>query len=165
MSESGQRKRVVKALKPLHGIPVENPVRPGTPDVNYIEGWIELKWLRRWPANSWTNVRIDHFTIQQRRFLRDRYERGGNAWLLLQVGREWLLFTGLDAYNYVGKVTREGLYKVARMRWTKGLVDEDLRICLTRDWENWNGLPIVRPFSSFDVGGTRTRSRHLSDLA
>ena len=158
MSESGQRKRIIKALRPLHGIPVENPVRPGTPDVNYIEGWIELKWMRRWPTRDYTMVRLPHFTMQQRRFLRDRYEKGGNAWLLLQVGKEWLLFTGRDACDYVGQVSRKGLYKTARVRWTKGLVDEDRRICLTRDWENWNGLPIVRPSSSFDAGSARVSS-------
>ena len=144
MSEQGQRRRVLRALKPLHAVPVENPAKPGTPDVNYIEGWIELKWLRRWPAREETIVRLEHFTVQQRRFLRDRWQRGGRCWLLLQVGREWLLFTGQDAHDYVGQMSRGGLYRCARVRWESGLIDEDLRKCLTRDWESWNGSPIVR---------------------
>ena len=135
MSESGQRGRVVRALQLLHAVPIENPIGPGTPDVNYAEGWIELKEL--------TVVQLPHFNIQQRRWLRDRYGCGGNAWLLLQCGREWLLFTGRDAHDYVGKLTREGLYRVARERWTRGLKDEELVSCLTRDWGSWNGSPIV----------------------
>ena len=143
MAESNQRGRVVRALKPLDGMAVENPAKPGTPDVNYIEGWLELKWLRRWPARPDTVVAVEHFTPKQRRWLRRRWDRGGSAWLLLQVGREWLLFTGRDAAEYVGRLTREGLYRVARARWTSGLRDEELRECLTRDWDNWNGSPVV----------------------
>lgn len=143
MSESGQRRRVIKALKPLDARAVENPIGPGTPDVNYIEGWIELKWLRRWPKRPETIVPLPHFTQGQRLWLRRRCRRGGNAWLLLQCKQEWLLFYGLDAHDYVGKMTRDGLYRCARMRWTRGLRNEELRECLERDWEDWDGLPVV----------------------
>ena len=143
VSESGQRGRVIRALKPLNAKAIENPIGPGTPDVNYIEGWIELKWLRAWPVKSDTVVRLPHFTIGQRRWLRDRSRLGGNAWLLLQCKQEWLLFTGPDAHDYVGKMTREGLYRCCRMRWTRGLKDKELVECLKRDWDNWNGLPWV----------------------
>lgn len=143
MSEGGQRSRVVRSLRTLHAVPVENPLGPGTPDINYVEGWLELKWLRRWPKSEGTIVQLPHFTIQQRRWLRDRYDRGGNVWLLLQCRQEWLLFTGLDAHDYVGKMTREGLYRCTRARWTRGLKDKELVECLTRDWESWNGSPIV----------------------
>lgn len=145
MSESGQRQRVIKALKTLHAIPVENPMRPGTPDVNYADGWIELKWKRSWPKKPESIVQLPHFTPWQRRWLKKRYEisRAGACWLLLQVGREWMLFTGRDAADYVGLVGREGLYKVARVRWTSGLKDKELIECLTRDWANWDGSPVV----------------------
>ena len=143
MSESGQRARVIRALCSLDAIAVENPTRPGTPDVNYIEGWIELKWLRRWPRGDKVVVLLPHFTRQQRRWLRDRHKRGGSAWLLLQCGCEWLLFHGLDAHDYVGRLTRDGLYRVARVRWTRGLQDKELVECLVRDWESWDGSPIV----------------------
>jgi len=144
MSEAGQRSRVIKALKSLDAFRADPPGVPaGTPDVNYIEGWIELKWLRFWPARETTVVRIEHFTDQQRRWLKRRWELGGNAWLLLQIGREWLLFHGLDAHDYVGNLTRNGLYRCARMRWTKGLQNEELVACLKRDWEDWDGCPVV----------------------
>lgn len=132
MSESGQRGRVIRALKPLHAIPVENPIGPGTPDVNYIEGWIELKWLRRWPARAETVVALPHFTLGQRRWLRNRHRDGGAAWLLLQCQSEWLLFHGLDAHDYVGKLTRAELYICAQVWWSKGLKDKELVECLQR---------------------------------
>ncbi len=146
MSEKDQRRRIIKALKPLHAIRADPPgVAAGTPDVNYIEGWIELKWLRRWPKRETTIVRIEHFTDKQRDWLNDRYNLGGNAWLLLQVQREWLLFTGRDAYDYVGKLTRNGLYRCSRIRWTNGLKDKELIECLRRDWGcDWDGCPVVK---------------------
>ena len=131
-------------LKSLHAVPVENRVGAlGCPDVNYIEGWIELKWRRAWPKGEDTKVSLDHFTLVQRRWLNKRYTAGGNAWLLLQVQREWLLFTGRDAKDYVGFLTRKGLYKVARARWTKGLNKEGLIKCLQRDWDHWDFCPVV----------------------
>ena len=126
MSEAGQRARIILALKPLNAIPVENPVRPGTPDVNYVEGWIELKWLRRWPKQADTVVRLEHFTLRQRRWLRDRCKAAGQAWLMLQCGQEWLLFTGQVAHDHVGLVTRKELYNLAQIRWKRGLKDKEL---------------------------------------
>lgn len=131
LSESTMRGNVIKWLRPLDAFAVENRVGVGTPDVNYIEGWIELKWVRRWPKRPETVVDIDHFSKEQRIWLNRRYQRMGNSWLLLQVGREWLLFTGQDAADYVGKLTREGLYKVCRMRLTQGMDKEELIECLT----------------------------------
>lgn len=104
---------------------------------------MECKWLRSWPKNAETIVAIPHFTLGQRRWLRDRYNAGGAAWLILQVQQEWMIFSGRDAHDYVGKVTRNGLYRCARMRWTRGLKGQELKECLTRDWENWDGLPVV----------------------
>ena len=136
MSESGQRQRVMKALKVLDALPVENPTRPGTPDVNYVEGWIELKWLRRWPVRPESIVKLEHFTRRQRRWLRNRCRAGGNAWLLLQCQREWLIFSGTVAHDHVGNLTREDLYVVAFRSWKRGLKDEELVACLIKGLEN-----------------------------
>lgn len=133
----------MRALSPLDAMAVENPVHPGTPDVNFSVGWIELKWLRRWPSRDTTKVRVESFTKQQRIWLRRRYRLSYNAWFMLQVQREWLLLTGRDAADYVDGLTRRGLYRVCRARWTEGLNEEELRRCLTMDWESWNGLPVV----------------------
>jgi len=119
MSEYNFRQQVVKELTKagLDAFSVENPSRPGTPDVNYIPGWIELKWLPKWPKQADTIVKIDHFTPQQRNFLRRRWNRGGPAHLLLRVGSrgsiENLLFEGPDASDFVGLVDREKLEALA----------------------------------------------------
>jgi len=131
MSEQTQRRRVILGLKPLHGVAVENPAGPGTPDVNYIDGWIELKWLRRWKRNAETSpVLIDHYTNQQRLWMRRRSLRGGKAYLLLQVGKEWLLFKYPELME-VGKVTRSELYKLSYKHWPNGLKNEELIDAIT----------------------------------
>jgi len=125
------RKRLIVHLKPLHAVAVENPTHPGTPDVNYNGGWIELKWLPRWKRNcDKSPVLIEHFTEQQRRWLRKRTEAGGNAFLMLQVKREYLLFTGDIAAEYVGRVPKPELIEKTCAYWSKGLKKEELMKCL-----------------------------------
>lgn len=127
MSEQGMRKRVAgRALKPLDAVSVENPAYPGTPDVNFVEGWIELKWARRWPEREDTPFRVEHFTQQQKVWLVRRWRKGGNVWLLLQVGKEWMLFDGPTAVELVGKATRKELQLGAQAYWPDGLRDEEL---------------------------------------
>ena len=130
MSESDQRRKVVRLLKPVDAVSVENRVGIGTPDVNYAEGWIELKWLRRWPKQD-VVVKIEHFTKQQRIWLRRRWRAGGAAWLLLQVRREWLLFDGETAAEVVGYATRGTLVDRCTAYFQNG-INEGLIECLQR---------------------------------
>jgi hypothetical protein len=125
VSESGMRQRVIRDLKPLAAIAVENPVLPGTPDVNYVEGWIELKWLRSWPINDGI-VQIPHFTPQQRVWHYRRRKAGGCSWFLLQCKREWLLLDGALAAMVVNKSTRIELIGHAERYWADGLVVQEL---------------------------------------
>lgn len=127
MSElDGTRARVIQVLKPLNAISVENSAYPGTPDVNYVEGWIELKWLPEWPKRETTPVRIPHFTQQQRVWIMKRHIKGGNVFLLLQCRKEWLIFDGPTAFHHVGKVTRNELIDKSVKYWPNGLKDEEL---------------------------------------
>ncbi len=130
MSEQTMRHSVTSGLKPLDAIAIENRVGSGTPDVNYIEGFIELKWLGRWPRSEERVVTIPHFTTQQRNWLRRRQRRGGDAWLLLQVHHEWLLFTGLVAAEHVGNTSVVELRELAHRRWDKGMKYKELIECL-----------------------------------
>ena len=132
MSEQAMRQRVVKALKPLDAWSVENPCRPGTPDVNYIEGWIELKWKAEWPKRPESVVQLEHFTPQQRLHLMRRWILGGNAYLLLQVDQDWLLFDGATAARIVGLVPRGELEQAARAKWHSPNLAVDLPPVLKR---------------------------------
>lgn len=132
MSEHSQAERVIKTLKPLHGFRVENPCLPGTPDVNCTLGWIELKWIEKWPARTGTPVRVDHFTPQQRIFGQKRHRAGGLALLLLQVEstQDWLLFDGPTAARIVGHVPRAELLAGALAHWIGRDMEKNLVPCL-----------------------------------
>ena len=93
----------------LDPVRVENPIHPGTPDVNLCDGrWIELKCIQEWPMRETTNVRIAHFTPQQREWLYRRWKFApGSTFLLLEViaDHQWLLFDGNVAAKIVGRGT------------------------------------------------------------
>jgi len=131
LSEQTMRQRVIGILKELDAFSVENIVRPGTPDINFIPGWLELKWLREWPGNADKSpVLIPHFTLQQRSFLRQRSRAEGSCWVLLQVGREWILLDGWIAAKWLGKATRKELIRMSTKYWGQGLKDKELLACL-----------------------------------
>lgn len=119
---------LIASLDPVR---IESPITSGIPDVNYKEGWVELKYADRWPPRKGP-LRVDHFTKEQRAFLVRRRRAGGRAFLLLKVGRdEWLLFDGLLAAAYLGKSTREELYQITVARWTRRPKPEEICRCLS----------------------------------
>lgn len=133
------RQRVTRGLRDLNAIAVENPVLPGTPDVNYIEGWIELKWLRTWPQQGGI-VRIPHFTPQQKVWHYKRRRAGGQSWFLLQCKREWLLLDGAVAAMVVNKATRDELITASARHWN-GMMWDELIQWLLRKQERYTFTP------------------------
>lgn len=133
MSEMRFRQTVVRELKQLDAISVENPVYPGTPDVNFINGWAELKWARDWPVRKDTLFSIPHYTPQQRVWLLRRWKRGGYSCLILKVGREVLLFRGDVAAELVGRGTQAQHYEAAACVWHKGWRTGELLKWLKQD--------------------------------
>ncbi len=125
-AEKTMRKRVVRALRALDAVAVENGCGVGTPDVNFVGGWVELKSVAAWPARPATPLRVEHFTQEQRLWLARRTRAGGIALLLLKVGDDWLLFTGSVGAQVVGRATKADLFRVALRSWPGGLDDEDL---------------------------------------
>jgi hypothetical protein len=99
--------RPVLCAAKLDPVRVENPIHPGTPDVNLCDGrWIELKTIAGWPARDSSPVRISHYTPQQRVWLYRRWKYApGSTLLLLEVRaeRQWLLFDGDIAARVVGR--------------------------------------------------------------
>ncbi len=134
MSEKALAGHVMKALKPLDGLRVENPCHPGTPDVNYIGGWIELKQHDNWPKNPETPLKLGHdLTTEQRIWLTRREEKGGVAFVLLQVARDYLLLLGGDAARLIGVANRAELTIAAIAHWTSAAaMKKDLVLCLRR---------------------------------
>lgn len=120
MSESGMRSKLIRTLKSLDAVAVENPTNPGTPDVNYVDGWLELKWLRNWPKRPESVVQLEHYTPQQKLWIRRRTIAGGRCFLVLQCKREWLIFKHPVTMD-VGKLTRQQLYDQVMFRFDKGL--------------------------------------------
>lgn len=119
-------------LLELDPVRVENLVQSGTPDVNYTQGWIELKYMERWPPRGGP-LRIDHFTAEQRGWLTRRRTKKGRAFVLLKVGSsEWLLFDGLIAALYLGHEPRERLYEIVVARWTRKPSKKEIQPCLLR---------------------------------
>ena len=132
MSEQDMRQRLIQALRPLHGVSIENKIGAGTPDINYTGGWIECKWLRNWPKRAGTPVLLDHdLTLEQRLWLNRRVKCGGVAWVILQRGREWLIFNGCTAATFLGIVPRKQLYSLADKVMLNGLEEATLLKVLT----------------------------------
>jgi len=133
MSEQTMRQNVVHGLRSLDAVSVETKIEDGIPDINFIGGWIECKWLRSWPKRETTPVRLDHDLMpHQRAWLRRRWRRGGNAWVLLQVGREWMLYDVPTAVEIIGKATRKEMVDKARSYWQNGLNYQELKHELTK---------------------------------
>lgn len=111
-------RRLVEELRPLHPVRVENGAGAGTPDLNYADGWVELKELPSWPATPGWPVRVPHFRPEQRVWLRYRRQRGGRAHLLLKVGSDWLLLDGEWAADHLGDVDEVALRAASELVWS-----------------------------------------------
>lgn len=99
-------KLTIAGLDPVR---VENSAMPGTPDVWYTHGAVELKYAERWPPRGGP-LRIEHYTAEQRVWLYRRARAGGRAFLLLRVGlKKWYLFRAGEAtdYLYTNGMTRD----------------------------------------------------------
>jgi len=118
-SEKQMRGNVVKILRKAgrDARPVENPVDPGFPDVEYIGGLVELKAVDEWPKRAETELKLEHYTQEQRIWHERRAHFGGRIHVLLQVDREYLLFTGPVAAASLGRAPRATLYDLCCARW------------------------------------------------
>jgi hypothetical protein len=89
---------------------VENAVGPGTPDVYYTMnngamGWIENKHAHTWPKRKTTPLKLDHFTIQQRKWIERHGKAGATVYVLLQVRSEYFLLDYEESRN-IGEWTK-----------------------------------------------------------
>ena len=133
MAESDLRREFIKLTALLDPHPIENllPSEKGMPDVEYIGGMCELKWLPKWPVRDTTPVRIPHYSAEQKHWLKRRCDMGGKAWLCLQVRSEWFLFWGATVAQNVGELTYEQLRALANFYWANKPTYTELVYALT----------------------------------
>ena len=99
----------------------EDKIQSGIADVSFVSmnglhSWCELKSIPAWPARESTILVIDHYTDQQRIFLKQKGKMGGCSWLFMKVGRDYLLFDWGGAQQ-VGKLNRDALLNTATAYW------------------------------------------------
>lgn len=136
MSEILMSKVVMNILREvgLHPVRVENPANPGTPDINYVEGWVELKYAENWPKDKTKPLKIRHFRPEQKVWIRKRRMAHGQVFLLLKVGKmEWLLFEGETAVALLGQVNREQLIDASLKYWYGAPASLELGYWLNRN--------------------------------
>lgn len=110
---------------------VENSVLLGMPDVYFtmIEtgkmGWVELKYKSEWPKKLSTPLRVDHYTSQQKNWIKRHGELGANVFLLIQVGPLYFLYDWENALN-VGNMTFSEMELTAECTWTNRIDYEQL---------------------------------------
>ena len=131
MRESDIRKKLVDALRPLDAQAVENPINPGTPDIEFIGGWIEIKYIREWPAKDTTPVRIPHFTKQQRIWIANRRRLGGLVLIVLRVCDDWFLFD--NSHLDIDELTREQMLSSCYQSWHRIFVPAEFLEAVKRN--------------------------------
>lgn len=110
MSEAGLWKYLRSHVVGVDWVRVENPVFPGTPDVNYAidetdratEGWAELKWVPRFPKKETKPVfgPKKGLSVQQVRWINRRTSYGARVWIIAGVGK---LIYVLDGWTYANR--------------------------------------------------------------
>jgi len=134
MSEANMWQNMrVKMGKPKHWLEAtrhEDKLQSGISDVSFItrkgiHGWMELKHLKEYPKRESTIIRIEHYTPEQRQFLRRKGKRGGYTFLFVQIERDYYLFDWHAAQN-VGYLTRVGMVDAACGFWTGRMDWRDL---------------------------------------
>lgn len=132
MSESGFWRYIRQGMKDKwNASRHEDITSRGIPDVSFglggKNGWIELKILNRQPREL-TILRLEHFTVWQKRWLINRGNAGGNCWFFLRLGpltnREYLLFNYLTI-DRIGFITRVEMITLSQGYWRGNKIDWD----------------------------------------
>ena len=135
MSESSMRKNLIKKMSVLDPVAIESPSTGiGIPDMNFIGGWFECKWLRSWPKGADTRpVKFQHpLTKEQQVWLWRRETRGGLAMVVAQVSRSYFFWHGkhIKENNLWANMTRPQMIEEAVIYMPNGLEIQKLLIYL-----------------------------------
>lgn len=117
MSEKNLARKLMRNMQWDEGTRHEDAYQSGIADVSFcaggLHGWLELKFTDDWPARSTTIVRPKHpLTYAQKEFLTLKGKRGGNTWVLWQIGDSHLLYDWTKI-EHIGMETRAGTLNYA----------------------------------------------------
>lgn len=118
-SETSVNKNVLRALRGLDPFRVENAVGPGTPDIAYVGGWIEDKYLPAWPKGETTPVRVPHYKPDQRAWHVRHRVAGGNVHVVIEIAGESMVYDAALAAQFLGFWTRREMYANAALHLRK----------------------------------------------
>tara|TARA_R100000482_G_scaffold121828_2_gene68449 strand:+ start:487 stop:927 length:441 start_codon:yes stop_codon:yes gene_type:complete len=109
---------------------IENPFYKGIPDVNFLidgnEGWIELKYMPEYPKKDNTEVKVPHFTKEQKLWHDSRYKNKGRTMVLIQVDNDYFIFKK-ERINLVGALTKKKMFQHANKSWKNRIDFKELR--------------------------------------
>jgi hypothetical protein len=102
----------------------EDKISTGIPDVSFglqgVNGWLELKHVKKYPKKSTTAVRIKHFTSDQKNWLKRRQKFGGNCWVLIAIETDIYLFRALNLQEIGISLSKDGLRRECFSHHVKG---------------------------------------------
>ena len=96
----------------------EDTYLAGIPDISYglrkVNGWIESKYINKWPKARRGVVRFRRYTTKQRNWTIRRQKAGGHCYIILLIGkdiksREFIIFSGHLAKK-LGCMSRSEMY-------------------------------------------------------
>jgi hypothetical protein len=169
VSESGLWKYLRSHVPGVDWVRVENPVHPGTPDVNYaidqssrssIDGWTELKWVPHFPRKPTKPVFGDKkgLNVAQVRWIKRRTKYGGRVWIVAGVGKLIYFLHGssyADSFNQLVTADFESIHPmwVLRRNGDAAFEAKVIRL-LTMPGRRPLGLAIRQPGSIVSLTGT-----------
>jgi len=110
---------------------IENLFDAGIPDIYFTTtdkgtmGWIELKYAHDWPKRKTTPMKFEHFTPEQKNWIREHGSVGGNIFVFIQVKRDYLLFDW-TAHSFLGTVPKSELFDRCLYYWKNQIKKEEL---------------------------------------
>lgn len=96
--------KITDALACYHPQRIEDMYASGIPDINFVGGWIEDKYIpaNRAPKNPEGIVKVDHYNTKQRAWHMRRSLAGGRIYVALGIGEAFFLFDGRKAAQHLG---------------------------------------------------------------
>lgn len=137
--------RLLLALAGMDPVRVENAAGPGTPDINYCDGWIESKVIDAWPRRADTPVAVPHYVAAQRAWHVRRSVSRGQVWVVLciEATGEHLVFQGATAAQYLGSTNRDMMLISASLymeNWDKAAFRAFIHEGNRKQWRLYNEL-------------------------